>query len=201
MLSDILNLVIINMGSKSLSCKLVLLGEGAVGKTSLRRTYLGEGFRETYSMTIGADFAAKRMKIQDWEITSNIWDLAGQHRFRKLRETYYRGVSGALLVYDISRPETLDAIPAWIDELTKNNSGQIVPMALIGNKADLRSQVEEHVSAETGLEMAKKLAEDYNETIYFVESSALTGENVEKAFEGLIEVIFDRFIEKANLEK
>ena len=114
------------MADKSLSCKVVLLGEGSVGKTSLRRTYLGEGFRESYSMTIGADFAARRLNLEGWDITSNIWDLAGQQRFKKLRETYYRGVSGALLVYDITRPETLEALPQWIEELQKNNLGRLV---------------------------------------------------------------------------
>lgn len=186
------------MVNKSLSCKVVLLGEGSVGKTSLRRSYLGEGFRETYSMTIGADFAAKRVNFDGWEITANIWDLAGQHRFRKLRETYYRGVSGALLVYDITRADTLEAIPEWIEELRRNNNGNIVPMALIANKTDLRPEFENSIPREVGENYTKELSEALHEEIFFVESSAKTGQNVEKAFEGLIRVIFDRFIERAN---
>jgi len=189
------------MVDKSLSCKIVLLGEGSVGKTSLRRTYLGEGFRESYSMTIGADFAARRLKIDGWNITTNIWDLAGQHRFKKLRETYYRGVSGALLVYDIARPETLSALPLWIDELLKNNNGKLVPMTVIGNKADLREEVENTLTEDQGRQYAKDLQETYNESFSFVESSAKTGENVTRAFEGLIRVIFDRFIETSGFQR
>ena len=189
------------MADKSLSCKVVLLGEGSVGKTSLRRTYLGEGFRESYSMTIGADFAARRLNLEGWDITSNIWDLAGQQRFKKLRETYYRGVSGALLVYDITRPETLEALPQWIEELQKNNLGRLVPMTVIANKADLRNEFEETVSEDYGRSYAKQLEEQYGETFTFVESSAKTGENVSTAFEGLIQLIFNRFIEQSGLSK
>jgi small GTP-binding protein len=183
------------MSTKSLSCKVVLLGEGSVGKTSLRRTYLGEGFRESYSMTIGADFAANRISIDGWEITTNIWDLAGQHRFKKLRETYYRGVSGALLVYDITRPETLTALPQWIDELQRNNNGRLVPMTLIANKEDLREEVESSVSNDEGIAYAQELSATYGDNISFVGSSAKTGENVPQAFETLIKLIFNRFLE------
>jgi len=149
-------------------------------------------------MTIGADFAANRMNIDGWEITSNIWDLAGQHRFKKLRETYYRGVSGALLVYDITRPETLTALPGWIEELKRNNNGKLVPMTVIANKTDLREDSDVTVAREEGMAFASKLADDYGETFTFVESSAKTGDNVTRAFEGLIRLIYDRFIEKHN---
>ena len=83
--------------------KITLLGDGAVGKTSLRKTYLGEGFKDGYSMTIGADFAVKRLRIDDQDFVAQIWDLAGQQRFSAVREVYYRGTSGCLLVFDISR--------------------------------------------------------------------------------------------------
>lgn len=147
-------------------------------------------------MTIGADFAANRVQMDGWEITTNIWDLAGQHRFKKLRETYYRGVSGAMLVYDITRPETLTLLPQWIDELKRNNNGRLVPMTLIANKEDLRENFELTVSEAEGLEYAQQLQETYGETFSFVVSSAKTGENVSHAFENLIRVIFDRFIER-----
>ena len=76
--------------------KICLLGEGAVGKTALRQRYLGEGFKQSYAMTIGADFAVKRVTIDNQEFISQIWDLAGQVRFSSVREVYYRGAAGAL---------------------------------------------------------------------------------------------------------
>ncbi|MHA1347857.1 MAG: Rab family GTPase [Candidatus Heimdallarchaeaceae archaeon] len=118
--------------------KISLLGEGAVGKTSLRRIYLGESFKEGYMMTIGADFAVKKMSLNHVEYTLQIWDLAGQQRFSAVREVYYRGTAGALLVFDISRPETYEVLPNWLHELIRNNKNRIVPIVLIGNKADLR---------------------------------------------------------------
>ncbi|MDH5645140.1 MAG: GTP-binding protein, partial [Candidatus Heimdallarchaeota archaeon] len=173
--------------TKSLSCKVCLLGDGNVGKTSLRRRYLGEGFKDTYALTIGADFAAKRVNINSWKITCNIWDLAGQSRFKKLRETYYRGVSGVLCVYDISRRDTLEIIPKWIEELLSNNENKLVPMVLIGNKADLKKEQEDFITTEEGIAFAKRMSELYHQDIIHIESSAKTGENVEKAFISLIE--------------
>lgn len=172
----------------------MLLGEGGVGKTSLRKRYLGEGFDKSYQMTIGADFAAKRMKIEGWDITANIWDLAGQIRFKAMRETYYRGVSGGLLVFDISRPDTFEDITKWIGELKKNNHDQIVPIILIGNKSDLRETIDSPVSQEEAIQYSRDLTENHNFEVKYVESSALTGENVEDAFEILIQDIFYNFL-------
>lgn len=185
---------------KSLACKVVLLGEGGVGKTSLRRTYLGEGFKKNYAMTIGADFAAKRLMLDGWNITSNIWDLAGQSKFKAMRETYYKGASGALLVFDISRRETLNALDNWIEELRVNNQGELVPIIVIGNKADLRNLVTDTVSIDDALKYAQELSNKFQTQIHYVESSAKTGENVNKAFELLIKQIYQLFKEELNLK-
>ena len=77
------------MSEKAFLVKIVLAGDGAVGKTTLRRRYLGEGFQASYMMTIGADFAVKRVDIGGKTITFQIWDLAGQPRFQMVRELYY----------------------------------------------------------------------------------------------------------------
>ncbi|TFF83933.1 GTP-binding protein, partial [Candidatus Heimdallarchaeota archaeon] len=121
--------------------KIVLLGNGAVGKTSLRQQYLGKGFKDGYSMTIGADFAVKRVELGHLVATFQIWDLAGQQRFDVVRSVYYRGSSGALLVFDVSNPQSFNNLPSWLNELTKNNYDRIVPLVLIGNKTDLRGSV------------------------------------------------------------
>ncbi|MHA1707549.1 MAG: GTP-binding protein [Candidatus Heimdallarchaeaceae archaeon] len=169
--------------------KITLLGDGAVGKTSLRKTYLGEGFKDGYSMTIGADFAVKRLRIDDQDFVAQIWDLAGQQRFSAVREVYYRGTSGCLLVFDISRRSSFENIPSWIAELLKNNSNRVVPIVLIGNKSDLRSTAKDPVMREQAEEYAHSLTSWSGFTVPYIETSAKTGENVDEAFKTLLKNI------------
>ncbi len=162
--------------------KVVLLGEGAVGKTSLRRRYLGEGFKEGYSMTIGSDFSVKRLIIDGEEYVAQIWDLAGQQRFEAVRSTYYRGSSGCLLVFDVTNVLSFEMLPKWLEELLRNNDNKIVPLILIGNKSDLRDQVPNCVPRELAEEYARTLTEWSGFEVPYIETSAKTGENVDEAF-------------------
>jgi len=169
--------------------KVTLLGDGAVGKTSLMKTYLGEGFKSGYSMTIGADFAVKRLKIDGHDFVAQIWDLAGQQRFSAVREVYYRGTSGCLLVFDITRRVSFENIPSWIAELLKNNNNRIVPLILIGNKSDLRPTAKDPVLREQAEEYARSLSAWSGFTVPYIETSAKTGENVDEAFKTLLKNI------------
>ncbi|MEE9409559.1 MAG: GTP-binding protein, partial [Candidatus Heimdallarchaeota archaeon] len=173
--------------------KITLLGEGAVGKTSIRRTYLGESFKDGYMMTIGADFAVKKMALGSVEYTLQIWDLAGQQRFSAVREVYYRGTAGALLIFDISRPETYEILTNWLHELILNNKNRIVPIVLIGNKADLRESTPYSVPKEYAQEYADQLSEWSGFYVPYVETSAKTGLNVENVFSILAENISQYF--------
>jgi small GTP-binding protein len=173
--------------------KITLLGEGAVGKTSIRRTYLGESFKEGYMMTIGADFAVQKMTHNNTEYTLQIWDLAGQQRFSAVREVYYRGTAGALLVFDVSRPETYEILPNWLHELIRNNKNRIVPIVLIGNKADLRDSTPYSVPINYAQEYADQLSEWSGFYVPYIETSAKTGLNVEKVFQVLTENISSYF--------
>ncbi len=169
--------------------KTVLLGDGGVGKTSLRHRYLGEGFKQNYMATIGADFAIKRLD-KDGNNIMQIWDLAGQPRFSIVREGYYIGTKGAILVYDISRPETFYSIPNWIAELMDNiDEADPVPMALVGNKADLRKLKGDFITVEQGEDYAKELGEWAELEIPHIETSALTGLNVDKMFKIIVDNI------------
>ena len=169
--------------------KIVLAGDGAVGKTTLRRRYLGEGFQASYLMTIGADFAVKRLRIDDQDFVAQIWDLAGQQRFSAVREVYYRGTSGCLLVFDISRRSSFENIPSWIAELLKNNSNRVVPIVLIGNKSDLRANAKDPIMREQSEEYARSLSAWSGFTVPYIETSAKTGENVDEAFKTLLKNI------------
>lgn len=179
--------------------KITLLGEGAVGKTSLRRRYLGESFKEGYMMTIGADFAVKKMTLNQTEYTLQIWDLAGQQRFSAVREVYYRGTAGALLVFDISRPETYEILPNWLHELIRNNKNRIVPLVLIGNKADLRDSTPYAVPKEYAMEYADQLSQWSGFYVPYMETSAKTGLNVEQVFSLLTESI-SQYFERMTIE-
>ena len=177
-----------NVGPKKTVFKLVLLGDGGVGKTSIRRRYLGEGFSFEYMMTVGAEFAIKRFNNG---IAVQIWDLAGQPRFDTVRKVYYQGTSAAVLVYDISREDTFYSIPNWITEvLNFRHSDKPLPLALVANKSDLQSDGTcPFVDLERGLEYAKDLSNWANMEVPFIETSAKTGFNVDLMFDTIMENI------------
>ncbi|MFX1538667.1 MAG: GTP-binding protein, partial [Promethearchaeota archaeon] len=182
--------------------KIVLCGDGAVGKTALRERFLGKGFSASYLQTIGADFATtdKQLNIvvdgqsQVKTARFQIWDLAGQESFDVVRKTYYEGCLGALMVFDITRRASFENIPNWIDELWKYSKRGKPPIVLLGNKADLKAQVPNSVTNEE----IRAFLDEINATPEFVaknikipyfETSALTGLNVEHAFMSMGNVI------------
>ncbi len=168
--------------------KVVLMGDGAVGKTSLRRTYMGEGFKAQYMITIGADFAVKKMQLAGGhEVSIQIWDLAGQEHFKNVRSTFYKGAQGALAVYSTVERSSFDNIKSWLDECW-TNAAKKIPIVLIGNKIDLREQFKDNpamkqtlVTTEEGQQLADTIAKMGTHTS-FIETSAKTGLNVEAAF-------------------
>jgi len=169
--------------------KLTILGDGGVGKTSLRRRYLGEGFDSSYLATIGADFATKKLDNEGTQV-AQIWDLAGQPRFSVVREGYYRGTKGAIMVFDISRPDTYYNIPKWIKEMMDSiTEDDPLPMVLVGNKADLRGSDMDFISQEQAEEYASQLTQWAHMDIPYIESSAKTGLNVDEIFDSLVENI------------
>ena len=96
--------------------KIVLLGEGAVGKTSLRRRYMGLGFTKSHLMTLGADFSFKDLTHGEHTIRCQLWDLAGQAHFKGVRSRFLANTQGAILVYDLTREETLPLLANWLLE-------------------------------------------------------------------------------------
>lgn len=182
----------------NITIKAVLIGDGGVGKTSLRERYLGRGFSAQYMMTIGADFALKPVKIltNDREQTINvqIWDLAGQVHFSKVRTLYYKGLKGLLAVFDVTRDSSYTNLLNWVNEIkTVIDDTSKIPVILIGNKIDLRIEGEpSHISPELGRKMAGQFCEllsDGKLEVKYIETSAKTGENVEAAFNKLVETI------------
>ena len=169
--------------------KLALLGDGAVGKTNLRRQYLGQGFTSDHLMTIGADFAAHDIVLkredEEYQITMQIWDLAGQETFSAVRSRYYRGCFGGLVIFDRTRPASFDNISSWITELVKHSTRGLVPIVILGNKSDLVDSADNVVEEKKVMAYIDKLNEENAESgfkINYYDTSALTGLNVAAAF-------------------
>ena len=173
------------MKSTVLNAKVILIGEKGVGKTSLVMRFVYNMFREQYIETLGANFYSKHVtiKLDNRKIVVKmmIWDLAGDYHFRSVQESYFEGAQAAICVYDVSRRTTFDAVPHWINRLLKKV--EKIPLVLVGNKIDLRKSDElDFITTDEGKELAKKLKELLGIPVLFIETSAKTGENVEKAF-------------------
>ncbi len=183
--------------------KIALLGDGAVGKTSLRERFMGKGFTTQYSLTVGADFAMKDAMVFNKKVRFQIWDLAGQQRFEHVRTAYYRGAVGGLLVYDVTRPESFFNCPKWIAELWRSNGIGKCPVVILGNKSDLRGYGGPEVTKEQGIAFAERLSQLTRpsgfECVYY-ETSAKTGLNVDKAFITLGEkvILFAKNLKEAK---
>ncbi|KAG7333941.1 hypothetical protein KOW79_002348 [Hemibagrus wyckioides] len=153
--------------------KFLVIGNAGTGKSCLLHQFIEKKFKDDSNHTIGVEFGSKIINVVNKFVKLQIWDTAGQERFRSVTRSYYRGAAGALLVYDITSRETYNALTNWLTDARMLASQNIV-IILCGNKKDLDADREV-----TFLE-ASRFAQE-NE-LMFLETSALTGENVEEAF-------------------
>ncbi len=161
------------MNSTPPTLKVVIAGDGSVGKTSLIRRYCEGKFAGSRVMTIGVDFQTKLVELPTGPVKLSIWDMAGQERFATLRSGFYRGSRAAALVFDLSSAETLARLDAWRDEILKVTPAQ--KFVVVGNKLDLMRAVSSTYAAG----YAAQINADY------VETSAATGEGVAHLFGAL----------------
>ncbi|XP_015071420.1 ras-related protein Rab11D-like [Solanum pennellii] len=169
--------------------KVVLIGDSAVGKSQILARFARNEFSLDSKATIGVEFQTRTLVIQHKSVKAQIWDTAGQERYRAVTSAYYRGAVGAMLVYDITKRQTFDHIPRWLEELRAHADRNIV-IILIGNKTDLKDQ--RAVPTEDAKEFAQK------EGLFFLETSALEATNVEDAFSTVLTEIFN-IVNKKNL--
>ncbi|XP_042485042.1 ras-related protein Rab11A-like [Macadamia integrifolia] len=169
--------------------KIVLIGDSAVGKSQILSRFARNEFSLDSKATIGVEFQTRTVVIDQKNVKAQIWDTAGQERYRAVTSAYYRGAVGAMLIYDITKRQSFDHIPRWLEELRGHADKNIV-IILIGNKADLENQ--RAVPTEDAKEFAQK------EGLFFLETSALEATNVETAFLTILTEIFN-IVNKKNL--
>ncbi len=162
--------------------KIILAGDGAVGKTTLINRFISGTFKTDYKATIGVSIVSKHLTLNQQDVSLQIWDIAGQTLFRNFRTKFFSNARGALLVYDLTVPKSLDNLHVWIKDI-EEITGRI-PYVLIGNKSDLKDYFEDTISSDE-TEKFKELQEIKNH--YY--TSALTGENVEQAFSDLVSLM------------
>ncbi|MBU1159409.1 MAG: GTP-binding protein [Candidatus Thermoplasmatota archaeon] len=158
------------MPSRKYILKLCLLGDGAVGKTSLVRRYVHDSFDDRYLISFGTKVSKKTVTVSEVDADLMIWDILGQKTHESLHSAYYRGAAGAFAVCDFTRRQTVESVATWIDGI-RSVVGDI-PIIMLANKSDLPkafpSEEIRSIASSKGCEM--------------METSAKTGENVEEAF-------------------
>lgn len=167
--------------------KVVLIGDSGVGKSNLLSRFIRNEFDLKSLTTIGVEFAQRNIDFHGKTVKAQIWDTAGQERYRAITKAYYRGANGALLVYDITKPYTFENVDHWLKELREHAKTEILVM-LVGNKSDL-----EHLRTVKTAE-GKAFAEE--NSISFIETSALNSMNVEKAFQTILAEIYKQTVPK-----
>merc|ERR1712137_193006 len=166
--------------------KYIIIGDTGVGKSCLLLQFTDKRFQPVHDLTIGVEFGARMINIDQKQIKLQIWDTAGQESFRSITRSYYRGAAGALLVYDITRRDTFNHLTTWLEDARKHSNSNMVIM-LIGNKSDLESRRE--VKREEGEAFAREHG------LVFMETSAKTAAGVEEAFINTAREIYDKIQE------
>jgi len=155
--------------------KYILVGDPEVGKSCLTAQFIEGRFCNNSAMTIGVDSGSRYIAVGNKQVKIDISDTAGQEQFRSITRSFYRGAAGALLVYDISRRDTLDHVTHWLEDMRQTADNPKMTIMLVGNKCDLDRE-RRQVSYEEGA----KFARDHG--LAFLETSAKTAQNVEDAF-------------------
>jgi small GTP-binding protein len=173
---------------KSKILKTIITGDGGVGKTTLLHRFIEGKFQANTRLTIGVEFFLKELNIDDGSILLQIWDFGGQERFRFLLTNYAKGAKGALLLFDLSRPSTLNNLEDWINVCRSDDP--TLPILLVASKADLEDII--------------PINEDFIQSLItkydffdWIRISSKTGENVDQAFEKIAREIV-KHIEKSD---
>ena len=180
---------------EALQLKIIVIGEPSVGKTSTIRKYCHGVFDHLYRATIGVDFAVKFTTVDEKDVELRLWDIAGQEKYIAMTRVYYNGAHGAIIMYDLSNPDTFAATDRWKEDLENKVkfNDQSIPALLVGNKADMLNE-DELKKAQEDL-MAKVGEQKYADGIL---TSAKSGLAVEDAMAKITRLIFKQFNDLVN---
>ncbi len=165
----------------NLTIKIIILGSSEVGKTSILDRYFKDVFRANHLSTIGIDFQTKFFKFDSKKIKVNYTDTAGQEKFHAISINYLKAANGVILVFDVTNPDTFDALEGWLHDLKENNKFD-VKKVLIGNKIDLEDK------RKISKEQAEKFAEEIGCKYY--EGSAKSGFGINEALDEIARITY-----------
>ena len=157
--------------------KILILGDATVGKTSMLLRYIDNKFATDSLSTLGVDVKYKYVTLDNKKIRMNIWDTAGQDRFKTIAKNYFKGANAVIFVFDVNHKNTIDKIKFWINSVKDNSSINILEI-IVGNKIDIEGK------REVTKEQLKSLGEKYGMETF--ETSAKTGEGINEVFNYLV---------------
>ena len=170
--------------------KILLLGDSTVGKTCFLLRYVDDSFLDLHMATIGLDYRLKTLILEEQKIVKiQLWDTAGQDKFRAITRNYYKGASGIILIFDVTNVKSYENIKKWINEI-KEEISEKVSIVLIGNKID--NVQERKISKDQGEKLANEIG------VKFFETSAKTGEGINESVFFLVKKIFENDPEVKN---
>lgn len=178
---------------KVMVLKICLIGSWGVGKTSLRKQFMGDHrLKKNYMPTIGADFSLKSLEIGDDSYQLLIWDIAGGEKFENVRDVYFQGAFGALLVFDLTMKKSFEELMSWVESIEGSTLSKGVPLILLGNKKDLApTELNQDISNKEIEEFMTMLNERYKNqfSIHYFDTSVISGLNIDRSFITLISEI------------
>ena len=169
--------------------KILIVGDSTVGKTNFIKKYVENKFNESYFASTGIDLITTSIKIEGKSFKIQIWDTAGQEKYRAMTKNLFLKTQGIVIIFDISNETSFINLKSWMNDIKEECSADI-PMILVGNKLDLEDR--RIIDKERAMEFAK------NEKLEYIETSSKTGENINKALSLIIEKIYQRADSNSN---
>ena len=173
--------------------KIILVGDASVGKSNILTQFTKNEFSKSSNPTLGVEFGTKILNSNNKKIRLQIWDTAGQEKYKSITNSYYVNSKGAIVVYDITYKLSFEHVTKWINEI-KDIAGKDINILLVGNKSDL-GEVKRQVSFEEASLLAN------NSNIDFIETSALENKNIKEAFQILTDHVYDNCLNEDSVNK
>merc|ERR1711991_669541 len=163
--------------------KFIIIGPSGAGKSCLLLQFTDKRFLTDHELTIGVEFGTRMIEVDGKKIKLQLWDTAGQESFRSITRSYYRGAQGALLVFDITKRSSFAHLQSWLEEVRRQGTDNM-SVLVVGNKSDLAAD----------RQVSREEAEEFAATngLKYIETSAKTADNVDAAFLGSAEEIYNK---------